>query len=133
MQKALKSLQKKKKDVKILPADKGNATVVLSKQQYDDRIQEHLSLRAYKKLDKDPTDSIKRKLGTILYKLLKENKTSKSFHDSSRVLHPRPPHINGLPKIHKEGVPIRPIVAFSNSPHSALHKQLSKVLKHYPP
>ena len=49
MQKALKSLQKKKKAVKILPADKGNATVVLSKQQYDDKILEHLSLSAYKK------------------------------------------------------------------------------------
>ena len=129
MQKALKSLQKKKKDVKILPADKGNATVILSKQQYDDKILEHLSLSAYKKLDKDPTDSIKRKLDTILKKLLKENKISKSFHDSARVLHPRPPHIYGPPKIHKDGAPIHPIVAFYNSPLSALHKQLSEVLK----
>ena len=62
-------------------------------------------------------------------KLVKENKISKSFHDSSRVPHPRPPHIYGLPKIHKEGTPIRPIVAFCNSPLSALHKQLSEILK----
>ena len=129
MQKALISLQMKKKDVKILPADKGNATVILSKQQYEDKIQEHLSLPAYKKLDEDPTDSIKRKLDTILKKLLKEKKVSKTFYDSSRVLHPRPPHIYGLPKIHKEGIPIRPIVAFYNSPLSALHKQLSEILK----
>ena len=70
MQKALISLQRKKKDVEILPADKGNATVILSKQQYEDKIQEHLSLPAYKKLDKDPTDSIKRKLDVILKKLV---------------------------------------------------------------
>ena len=66
MQKALISLQRKKKDVKILPVDKGNATVILSKQQYEHKIQEHLSLPAYKKLDKDPTDSIKRKLDIII-------------------------------------------------------------------
>ena len=107
----------------------GNATVILSKQQYEDKIQEHLSLPAYKKLDKDPTDSIKRKLDVILKKLVKEKKISKSFHDSARVLHPRPPHIYGLPKIHIEGTPIRPIVAFCNSPLSALHKQLSELLK----
>ena len=81
MQKALISLQRKKKDVKMLPADKGNATVILSKQQYEHKIQEHLSLPAYKKLDKDPNDSIKRKLDVILKKLVKVNKISKSFHD----------------------------------------------------
>ena len=56
-------------------------------------------------------------------------KISKTFHDNSRVLHPRAPQLYGLPKIHKPGNPLRPIVSFYDTPLSALHKQLSEVLK----
>ena len=47
----------------------------------------------------------------------------------SRTLHPRAPQIYGLPKIHKPGTPLRPIVSFYDTPLSALHKQLANVLK----
>ena len=80
-------------------------------------------------LKKDPTESLARKLDAILKKLLKANKISKQFHDNSRVLHPRTPQIYGLPKIHKPGNPLRPIVSFYGTPLSALHKQLSDALK----
>ena len=60
---------------------------------------------------------------------LKEDKISKRFYDNSRVLHPMAPQIYGLPKIHKPANPIRPIVCFYDTPLSALHKQLSEVLK----
>ena len=46
-----------------------------------------------------------------------------------RVLYPRYPQLYGLPKIHKTGAPIRPIVSFYNTPLSALHKVLSTFLK----
>ena len=35
----------------------------------------------------------------------------------------------GLPKIHKLGNPLRPIVSFYGTPLSALHKQLSNILQ----
>ena len=44
-------------------------------------------------------------------------------------MNPRRPQLYGLPKIHKPGNPIRPIVSFYNTPLSALHKQLSYILK----
>ena len=90
---------------------------------------EHLGTDTYSLLKKDPTESLARKLDAILKKLLKENKISKQFHDNSRVLHPRAPQIYGLPKIHKPGNPLRPIVSFYGTPLSALNKQLSDVLK----
>ena len=46
-----------------------------------------------------------------------------------RLTNPRYPQLYGQPKIHKPGAPIRPIVAFYNSPLSALHKTLSNILK----
>ena len=121
-QKALKSLKAKSKEVKILPADKGNAAVVMTNEQYNKKMDEHLGTDTYSLLKKDPTESLARKLDAILKKLLKENKISKQFHDNSRVLHPRAPQIYGLPKIHKPGNPLRPIVSFYGTPLSALHK-----------
>ena len=128
-QKALKSLGKKSKRMKILSADKGNAAVVLSNSQYETKMEEHLSTNTYEVLKKDPTESLARKLDNVLKKLLKEKKISKQFYDDSRTLHPRAPQIYGLPKIHKPGTPLRPIVSFYDTPLSALHKQLANVLK----
>ena len=89
----------------------------------------HLSNSTYTLLKKNPTDSLSRKLDKVLKKLLKEGKISKTFHDNSRVLHPRAPQLYGLPKIHKPENPLRPIVSFYDTPLSALHKQLSEVIK----
>ena len=126
---ALKSLKKKSKDLKIVPADKGNATVVMANSQYQQKMEEHLNSGTYFLLKKNPTESLSRKLDAVLKKLLKEDKITKSFHGNSRVLHPRAPQIYGLPKIHKHGNPIQPIVSFYDTPLSALHRQLSEVLK----
>ena len=92
-------------------------------------MEDHLNTSTYSLLKKNPTDSLSRKLDNVLKKLLKEGKISKTFHDNSRVLHPRAPQLYGLPKIHKPGNPLRPIVSFYDTPLSALHKQLSEVLK----
>ena len=51
----------------ILPADKGRATVVLNKAEYDEKLLVMLSdARTYKKLDRDPALSMERKLNTLL-------------------------------------------------------------------
>ena len=126
---AFKSLKKKSKDLKIVPADKGNATVVMANSQYQQKMEEHLNSGTYSLLKKNPTESLSRKLDAVLKKLLKEGKINKSFYDNSRVLHPRAPQIYGVPKIHKPANPIRPIVSFYVTPLSALHGQLSEVLK----
>ena len=127
--KALESLQKISKRMKILPADKGNTTVILTNEQYSQKMEDHLNTSTYSLLKKEATDSLTKKLDTILKKLLKEEKIDKKFYDNSRVLHPRAPQIYGLPKIHKPGTPLRPIVSFYDTPLSALHKQLANLLK----
>ena len=97
--------------------------------QYFQKMEDHLSTSTYTLLKKNPTDSLSRKLDNVLKKLLKEGKISKTFHDNIRVLHPRAPQLYGLPKIHKPGNPLRPIVSFYDTSLSTLHKQLSEVLK----
>ena len=73
---ALKSLQRQKNTLKITRADKGNATVIMTQKQYNDKILEHLDLDCYTPLYKDLTDSLNRKLDSVLKKLLKENKST---------------------------------------------------------
>ena len=51
---AIKNLQGRD-DIVILPADKGNATVVLDRQEYEKKAMELLSKPPFKKLTKDPT------------------------------------------------------------------------------
>ena len=121
---ALKNLKAKKQRLKILPADKGNATVVLSHNQYHTKVTEHITSGPYTILNRDPTSSLPSKLDRILKKLLKDNLINRDIFNSCRVLHPRPPQLYGLPKLHKPNTPIRPIVSFFNTPLAALHKTL---------
>lgn len=119
-----------KDKLRILPADKGNATVILSNQQYIDKVTDHISSSgAYTKLTKDPTDSLTRKLDILLKSLITRRLINTSVKSACRVLHPRAPQLYGKPKIHKPNNPIRPIVAFYDFPLANLHKTLSNYLK----
>ena len=126
---ALKSLKKKTSNLRFLPADKGNATVVLTNEQYINKVNTHLSITAYSKIGFNPTSSLTTKLDNILRKLHKDKEIDKQTQQSMRVLHPRYPQLYGQPKIHKPDAPIRPIVSFYNTPLSALHKVLAHYLK----
>ena len=127
---ALKSLMKKRSQLRFLPADKGNATVILNDQQYIDKVEEHIeSSGCYTILNKDPTTPIHDKLYRILLKFKKEGKINSETMRNMRQLHRRWPQLYGQPKIHKLGAPIRPVVSFYNTPLSALHKVLAHYLK----
>ncbi|KAL5269541.1 hypothetical protein ACHWQZ_G003139 [Mnemiopsis leidyi] len=126
---ALKSLKSKKSELRFLPADKGNATVVLTHNQYLDKVNEHLSSGSYTLLPNDPTQSITNKLYRVLKKLRDEHKITPDMFTKMRNLHPRWPQLYGQPKIHKQGAPIRPVVSFYNTPLQALHKVLATYLK----
>ena len=53
-------------DVIILPADKGNATVVMSKEEYDHKIMALLDTPTYRRLPRDPTASQESKISRTL-------------------------------------------------------------------
>ena len=92
---ALKSLKARKAELKFLPADKGNATVVLTHDQYLDKVNDHLSSGSYTQLTTDPTQSITNKLYRILKKLRDEGKITPHLFTKMRNLHPRWPQLYG--------------------------------------
>ena len=53
-------------DITILPADKGNATVLMDKKDYHNNLSAMLNTGTYGKLSKDPTKSRESKLTQML-------------------------------------------------------------------
>lgn len=123
---ALKAL-KSDDTIKILPADKGNATVLLNKDDYESKISDVLKAGKYTLLKKDPTKTFESKIERTLRK---HKQYFKDEHRSKLTPHySKTPHMYGLPKIHKPNVPLRPIVSSKNSPSRELCRFLLPILK----
>lgn len=118
---------KKEENLKILPADKGNAAVIISKDDYSLKIHDLLKAGKYTLLKKNPTKSYETKIEKTL------RKHKEHFLDKQRKRltphHSKTPHMYGLPKIHKQGVPLRPIVSSRDSPSRELCRFLLPILK----
>ena len=110
------------KSIHILKADKGNATVVLDRVEYDNKVLALLNTQTYKELKSDPTAKIERKICSKLSNLKKSDMLSQKVYDHLRSSATVCPKFYGLPKIHKPDVLLRPIVASQGSPTYNLAK-----------
>ncbi|XP_077516597.1 uncharacterized protein LOC144127356 [Amblyomma americanum] len=109
------NILRRNQGIVILPADKGNATVMLNRPDYEKKMRDLLQDRStYVALKKDPTSKLERELQKLLvdvfhfvpphhksvyFRLLCQNGSAPALYD--------------LPKIHKEGVPMGRIVDFT--------------------
>lgn len=129
--KELRALKKIKRntDVVILPADKGNATVVMDASVYNQKMKVLLEDPVYKKIDTDPTTYLEK---TTKMKI-KNSSIDTNVQNSliPREKSSRCPKLYGLPKIHKKDVPLRPIVSSVDSPLQPLAKHLARQLQPY--
>ena len=120
---------KRDKTRMILTADKGVPIVVLDKEEYIKKADELLSQSSYKNISTDPTNKYKNELITLLKKI----KTEGGMDDTTyRRLYPTgasPPKFYRLPKVHKSGMPLRPIVSSIGSVTYETSKELSRILK----
>ena len=111
---ALREL-KRDRDHIVLTADKRVAMVIMDRQDYINKANQLLNQNTYETLTKDPTSSIKNKLINILKRVKQQtgldSNTYKSMYPTGCV----PPKFYGLPKIHKPGTPLRPIVSSCGS------------------
>ena len=127
----IKSLQELKNDdsIMILPADKGRATVVMNTADYKTKIQTLLSdKKTYEILKKDPTVTYKNKLINILRKWKREKSITDGLYHRLYPTSENVPKFYGLPKIHKTGTPLRPIVSGIGSITYKTSKHLAVIL-----
>ena len=96
----------------VLRADKTNKTVIINSNDYSKKIIELLAdKKTYKEIKQDPTNKNQKTNNELLDRWDKKAyitpATAKKLQNRNAV----PPKIYGLPKLHKENVPLRPIVS----------------------
>ena len=113
----------------ILPADKGNATVAMDRSQYSDKMSILLQDEdTYHRITLNPTTRIEKQLSEAINSLYRKELISDSTFKRLNLQHSYPPQMYGLPKRHKENIPMRPIVAAIGSPTHELAKELTPIL-----
>ena len=114
----------------ILTVDKGVAIVIMDKEDYQEKAKALLEDQGtYKALKSDPTSRIKSKLISLLKKIKSEGGIDDTQYKKMYPTGAVPPKFYGLPKIHKRGIPLRPIVSSRGSNSYEVAKELARILK----
>ena len=124
--KAIRELKEDKSRM-VLTADKGVALVVIDTEEYKKKAQELLQQPTYQLIPTDPTSRYKNKLINLLKSIKAEGGITEAVY---RKLYPTgagSPKFYGLPKIHKEGMPLRPIVSSIGAVTYHTSKELSRI------
>jgi hypothetical protein len=127
----MKALMKLKNNTNIIikPADKGGGIVVMNKLDYVQKMNEHLNSTTVYSLISDEEIKNKeliRNYFKILYEL-KQYLSRKQYRWLSDVKN-ETGTLYGLPKIHKNNIPIRPIISQMNSLTKKLHIYIQLLL-----
>ncbi|XP_041484607.1 uncharacterized protein LOC121431166 [Lytechinus variegatus] len=116
--------------IHILQADKGNATVIMDQDAYDDKIEEILQDKdTYSKLNRDPTQANERKINQQLLTLHRSDALPKALYFQLRSSSAKSPILFGQPKIHKPNTPLRPIISTRGSPCYNTARHLANILQ----
>lgn len=117
------------KELIVTRADKGNSTVVMDRKTYITKYENSLNdMTTYVELSKNPTKEIEKEGNDLITAwTLKKFLTVKAA-DNLKTRNSLIPKIYFLPKIHKEGTPMRPIVSNIKSPTYKLATFCSGVL-----
>ena len=125
---ALHSL-KKDDSIFISKADKGNCTVILNKTDYDDKMLSLLSdTSTYTIVKNNPVKKTERLMNSKLLSLKRGGKFEDPVYYRIRSTDATIPRIYGLVKIHKDDLPLRPIVSMIGSATYNLSKHLASIL-----
>ena len=120
---------KKDPSVVFCKPDKGQGIVILDKHDYLKKFNNILDDESkFKKIVTDPlrlTLNLEEKINRTLRKLLKNKIISEEIYKELFSSGSAPGILYGLPKIHKDGHPIRPILAAYNSHNYRLGKFFS--------
>ena len=124
-----KKFLKNNKDLLILNADKGNTTVAMNKCDYNLRMVNIVGdSDTYELSNRDPTTRLQVTNNKLVEDLFKLKIISCSEKNKFKTNISTAPRLYGVPKIHKEQIPLIPI-CFVNSPSYELCKYVTDILK----
>lgn len=110
----------------ISKADKGNTLTIMTDIHYKSKMENLISSDDFVELKSDPTATFHRSINKEInnYKQI-FNVNNPNF---LRVMNPTAPVLYGMPKLHKDNVPMRPVVSYINAPSYKLCKDLASNL-----
>ena len=125
--KALRGLTNRQ-DIVIVLADKGNATVLMDRDEY---IKKVLAIIEHKPFEavKCPARQVERTLNTFLWRLFQNRRLNKPLYNHLHASECPLPRFYGLAKVHKQDVPLRPVISAVGSALYATSKYLAQILK----
>ena len=127
-QEAIKDLQNDN-EIIILPADKGRMTVIMNKSDYINKANNLTKdTETYQSLDTDPSITTVNRINQKLKQLKDKDRLNETTYHRIRPNDASTAKFYGLPKIHKENIPLRPIVSLPGSPTYELSKHLAMIL-----
>nr|VZI44706.1 unnamed protein product [Spirometra erinaceieuropaei] len=117
-------------DLVIVPADKGRSTVVLDRTDYNQKAKSLLEDRqSYVPCESNPMKTLTREINATLLGMENSGAISPIDRRMARAQETALARFYGLPKVHKEGAPLRPIVSLKGTPTYGLAKWLFQRLK----
>ncbi|BHF62849.1 hypothetical protein SprV_0200583500 [Sparganum proliferum] len=117
------------KDLVIVPADKGRSTVVLDRTDYLQKAKGLLEDRQFYVPCATNPFSLTREINATLLALEDSGAITPTDRRMARPQDTALARFYGLPKVHKDGAPLRPIVSLKGSPTYGLAKWLFRRLK----
>ena len=129
---AIRNLKNNKKIVITRP-DKGDGVVLLNKEDYVEKMKAILGdTSKFEHIGdadtKDRTLQQERALQAFLLRACKNKHLPESVYDRIRPSGSTRPRMYGLPKLHKENVPMRPILSMVNAPQQEMARWLTEIL-----
>ncbi|UYV68421.1 hypothetical protein LAZ67_5004283, partial [Cordylochernes scorpioides] len=120
---------KKTSSLVITKADKGNQTVLMDRADYEGKMMNILAdTSTFTNISTSAKDAMVKGYKSSLRNLMKAKQITKEQLTQFTGSLTRDAYIYGAPKIHKPGVPLRPIIAYHLSPAHTLAKYLAQLL-----
>ena len=117
------------KNAIIAQADKGKTVVIIHEQEYHEKARTFLSENNFEPTPLDPTN----KYQAHITKMLKQRNLIFHKHQHARLIkkNPTPPTMKAQLKLHKPGIPIRPVVNNRTAPTYKATKKLNNILNQH--
>ncbi|XP_053698945.1 uncharacterized protein LOC128745905 [Sabethes cyaneus] len=117
-------------DIYIVPADKGNKTVIMKKEEYEEKMKTLIDDDdTYERIDTDLTNRVQTKNNQLVNALHDQKMIDQKARSMLITYNATCPRIYGLPKIHKPGSPLRIILSCINCPTYDLSKYLANIIR----
>ena len=101
----------------------------MNRQDYVNKSNQLLAEPTYRAIPRDPTNKLKTKLIIILKRVKSQTGLDNNTYKAMHPMGCGAPKFYGLPKIHKQGTPLRPIVSSCGMVTYGVAKKLTKILK----